>query len=119
MTLLVSVGMTSGVPATGMTVPLGPMTVPAGILAGLTAMPVLAGVGFVLVPSDRERVLLVLEEDPVLPNTAGVNTSAACTAGLIAGRVAANVASTIPCLTKCIFQQVNSEQRKRVEGYEQ
>ena len=58
MTLLVSVGMTSGVPATGMTVPLGPITVPVGILAGLTAMPVLAGVGLVLVPSDRERELL-------------------------------------------------------------
>ena len=52
--LLVSVGMTSGVPATGMTVPLGPITVPAGILAGLTAKPALAGVGFVLVPSERE-----------------------------------------------------------------
>lgn len=52
--LLVSVGITSGVPATGMTVPLGPKTVPAGILAGLTAMPALAGVGLVLVPSERE-----------------------------------------------------------------
>lgn len=116
--LFVSVGITNGVPATGMTVPLGPITVPAGMLAGLTAMPALAGVGLVLVPSDRERVLLVLEEDPVLPNTAAVNTSAACTAGLIAGRVTASAASTIPCLTKCIFQQVNSKQRSRGEGYE-
>lgn len=54
MTLLVSVGITRGVPATGITVPLGPMTVPAGILAGLAAMPALAGVGLVLVPSERE-----------------------------------------------------------------
>ena len=52
-----SVGITRGVPATGMTVPLGPITVPAGILAGLTAIPVLAGVGLVLVPSDREPEL--------------------------------------------------------------
>ena len=109
MTLLVSVGITSGVPATGMTVPLGPITVPAGMLAGSTAMPALAGVGLVLVPSDRERVLLVLEEDPVLPNTAGVNTSAACTAGLIAGRVTASAASTIPCLVKCILHQTRDQ----------
>ena len=40
----------------------------------------------------------------MLPNTAAVNTSAACTAGLIAGRVTASAASTIPCLVKCIFQ---------------
>lgn len=77
MTLLVSVGITRGVPATCMTVPLGPMTVPAGILAGLTAIPALAGVGLVLVPSERERALLEYEDDPVLPNTAAVNTSAA------------------------------------------
>ena len=41
----------------------------------------------------------------MLPNTAAVNTSAACNAGLIAGRVTASAASTIPCLVKCIFQQ--------------
>ena len=47
----------------------------------------------------------MLEEDPVLPNTAAVNTSAADAVGLTAGRVTASAASTIPCLTKCIFQQ--------------
>ena len=46
-----SVGITSGVPDIGMTVPLGPMTVPLGILAGLTETPALPGLGLVLLPN--------------------------------------------------------------------
>ena len=54
--LEVSVGIIIGTLEAGMTVPLGPITTPAGILAGLTVMPLLAGLGLVLAP----RVLELL-----------------------------------------------------------
>ena len=104
MTLLVSVGITNGVPATGMTVPLGPITVPAGILAGLTAMPALAGLGWCsfraignLMNSRRKmiRCCRTLRSQDVGRRCRQVT----------AGNVAASAASTIPCLVKCIFQQ--------------
>lgn len=98
----VSVGITNGTLPAGMTVPLGPTTIAAGMLAGLALMPLLAGLGLELDPNVLE-VLYV--EEPLPPIMAAVTMSAAATEGLAAGKSAVSAASTIPCLVKCIFQQ--------------